>query len=494
MKKILDSVHGYIEIPREYFKGIIDTEYFQRLRRIEQTSTRSIFPSARHDRFIHSLGVYYLGSKIATQIETEVSKFDKDDQLSEATKVLESYKLACLLHDISHSPFSHTFESYFSNRNINLKGILCKLVDKKSFEEDWNAVADPSAPHEIMSAIVSYGVFGAFIDDREADKELVARMIIGLEYSDKIHHSFRNVMISLIHGDVIDADGLDYVCRDTWASGYSTNKVDVNRLINSIKIVKDRHNIYQLCYTTKCLNEIEAVLKVKTFQQHYVINHHTVAYEQKLLIESMKSAAVYHMEGLRNVKDPKIRRHALEDICDIKCFYNPEGNDPGIYTKSTNIHLRLPMDDDYVVLMKHVLDDKYASQWFSRKYTLKPLWKSKADFYQNFDFLRNVHLIKDSWIFHNDCKKYISKTFGIDEEDIWIVKATPKYKGNYAKKVKMFVNNDIITYFELFPLDVNSYEPSNNEFCYIYVPNEMDSSNVLSQLKAEAKKYFMNRE
>ena len=69
-KRILDSVHGYINVPKEYCDKIIDTVYFQRLRRIEQTSGRSLFPSARHDRFIHSLGVFNLNKKIVESITT----------------------------------------------------------------------------------------------------------------------------------------------------------------------------------------------------------------------------------------------------------------------------------------------------------------------------------------------------------------------------------------------------------------------------------------
>ena len=63
-KRILDSVHGYIQVSDNLMKNVIDTVYFQRLRRKEQTSTRALFPSARHDRFIHSLGVYHLGHLI----------------------------------------------------------------------------------------------------------------------------------------------------------------------------------------------------------------------------------------------------------------------------------------------------------------------------------------------------------------------------------------------------------------------------------------------
>lgn len=490
MKKILDSVHGYINIDEDYCDKIIDTEYFQRLRRIEQTSTRSIFPSARHDRFIHSLGVFHLGCKIIRSLEEKIASL-QDDQLDKHKSTFESYRLACLLHDVGHAPFSHTFEKYYDNKHSDLRNILCKLVNIKQFRNDWDAVADPSAPHERMSAIVAIGIFGDFINEKNADKELVARMIIGLKYTDEINHSFDNAMIDLIHGDVIDADGLDYVCRDAWASGYSTTKVDVERLIDSINIVKNRDGKYCLCFSTKCLNEIESVLKVKTFQQLYVINHHTVTYEQELLIEAMKSAAVYHFYGDKNVSDSQKRRKALKKLCNIKCLYDDEGI--GIITDHTKINIKLPMDDDFVSLMKYIQDDKYVHQWFSRKYDLIALWKSKAEFYQIFDNLRDMILTRDSWIFHNDCKSFIANKFGIPENDIWIKRATPKYKDNYAKKVKLYVNEQILDYQTLFPSDIHSYEPPQNEFFYIYVPRTTNISDILKALKEEVVKYFIRR-
>ena len=68
MKRILDSVHGYIFIGKDYCREVIDTPYFQRLRRIEQTSGRALFPCARHDRFMHSLGVFHLGQQIINSL------------------------------------------------------------------------------------------------------------------------------------------------------------------------------------------------------------------------------------------------------------------------------------------------------------------------------------------------------------------------------------------------------------------------------------------
>lgn len=492
MKKILDSVHGYISVDDDYIKNIVDTDYFQRLRRIEQTSTRSIFPSARHDRFIHSLGVFHLGCKFLNTIKTGIEQLNESQRPKDSEVVYESYKLACLLHDVAHSPYSHTFEKYFDNQWSDLKGTLCKLVDNNTFKDDWENQADPSAPHERMSAIVALGAFGDFLNQKNADQELVARMIIGLKYRNNDNYSFRNAMIDLIHGDVIDADGLDYVCRDAWASGYCTTSVDIERLVDSVRIQPDKRNIFHLCFTAKCLNEIEAVLKVKTFQQSFVINHHTVTYEQALLVKAMESAALYHYNDEKNCEDKRKRKEALQKLCCIDSFFK-NGGEPEHITDHTKINIVLPMDDDFISLMKYIKDDKYVSQWLKRQYKLQPLWKSKADFYQRFSHLRNCSLTKDSWIFHDECKQFICKTFNIVESDVFIQRATPKYKENFAKKVELLVNDEIIKYSDLFPEDIHSYEPPKSEFYYIYVPKDKDKNKIIEAICEETKKYFFSR-
>ena len=102
VKRFRDPVHGYITVPTVYCEKFIDCELFQRLRRIEQTSMRVLFPAAHHDRFAHSLGVYHLG-KIA---------FDNLSKNSDSTYNLEQFRstfeIACLLHDCAHAPFSHS--------------------------------------------------------------------------------------------------------------------------------------------------------------------------------------------------------------------------------------------------------------------------------------------------------------------------------------------------------------------------------------------------
>lgn len=100
VKSIKDAIHGYIRLEEPFWK-IIDTAEFQRLKWIEQTSYRVLYPSARHDRFIHSIGVYHLGQKAIQGFLNNCD--DKDAEIVKKYKY--SFLLACLLHDIGHAPF-----------------------------------------------------------------------------------------------------------------------------------------------------------------------------------------------------------------------------------------------------------------------------------------------------------------------------------------------------------------------------------------------------
>lgn len=124
MKRILDTVHGYIMVDESFVDHIIDTQLFQRLRRVEQTSIRAVYPSARHDRFIHSLGVFHIGSLIVTQLRAD-AKANNNWGETDATleKIYGSYLSACLLHDIAHAPFSHTLERYYGQKGFCQKNL-----------------------------------------------------------------------------------------------------------------------------------------------------------------------------------------------------------------------------------------------------------------------------------------------------------------------------------------------------------------------------------
>src|ERR1035437_304018 len=98
IKVIRDSVHGYIEIEQAYITNFVDTQLFQRLRRIEQTSMRVLYPSARHDRFIHSIGTFYLGKKAFKHFKDNFTKENGSLFKEYWEKWETSFVTACLLH------------------------------------------------------------------------------------------------------------------------------------------------------------------------------------------------------------------------------------------------------------------------------------------------------------------------------------------------------------------------------------------------------------
>ena len=114
-KKIRDVVYGFVTLD-EHEQVIIDHPAFQRLRRIKQLSlTDMLYPGATHSRFEHSIGVMQMASDMFDSI---VAKDENqrilEEHLSIDSDCLKYYRkivrLAALLHDVGHAPFSHPGE------------------------------------------------------------------------------------------------------------------------------------------------------------------------------------------------------------------------------------------------------------------------------------------------------------------------------------------------------------------------------------------------
>lgn len=459
IKHFLDSVHGTINIPSEYCDKIIDTCYFQRLRRIEQNSCRSVFPSARHDRFIHSLGVFHLGMLIVDSIKNKCNNLPKN-----AEKIFNTYKMACLLHDVGHTPFSHTFEEFFDRDCI--EAALKAELNNSDFSNDIDN-GRKAAHHEALSAYISLIIFKDVLLSLDVDLELLVRMITGYKYLNNNIPvaSFENSMIELIHGDMIDADGLDYVCRDVWAGGYRNFTIDIDRLINSIEIVYNNTSGYSVAYNAKALNEIETVLNIKNFQYLYVIKHHKVLLEQYLLVEAMKFTACYHLDLPDDSADE--RDNALRSLCDYHAYITPKSLSQSKYK------LHRPTDDDFVALMKlYDTENMYIKQWFSRKYDATPLWKSKMEYFSIFkpvfqslpeEEYKNIHTI----LMSPECKHFLCTKFNLQEKDIIVIEVKPKLR-KLEERIFIKLNDNIKPYSEL-SHDMFSVVGTELPFCYMYI-------------------------
>ena len=289
-KVVRDSVHGYIAVPSVMMREIVDSALFQRLRHIEQTSMRPLFPAARHDRFIHSLGVFHLGCRafdaVRRNAESESTVVGLDacsPEWWDKQEVL--FAVACLLHDCAHAAFSHTYEDYYGLPSVKtgelapleigkrLAGIHGEtmsrldaelvgeyLEDQALCDDLFDKEGEPSGkPHERMSALMIRRYFGDSIERvfaelnatraahganplaiEPVDFALMARMVIGCAYraEPSILHELQNCFIALLNSSIVDVDGLDYMMRDTLNSGISNRNVDYDRLLEALTIRK----------------------------------------------------------------------------------------------------------------------------------------------------------------------------------------------------------------------------------------------------------------
>ena len=214
--EIRDPVYGFITF-NEWEKEIIDHFVFQRLRRIKQLAlTDMVYPGATHTRFEHSLGVMHL----ATKMYDAIIRDDSNKQLlTEKLNYQESglkrdrqlVRLAALLHDVGHAPFSHASEAIISK----------------------NPVTGKPYKHEDYTSVLIKGPLRTVIEDHSINKtnfSITADEIAALiEGNPEILGE--RVFWRLIISSQLDADRGDYLLRDSLHCGVKYGIYDLDRLL-----------------------------------------------------------------------------------------------------------------------------------------------------------------------------------------------------------------------------------------------------------------------
>ncbi len=279
-------VHGFIPFD-EWERDIINHPAFQRLRRIRQLAwTDQVYPGAMHTRFEHSLGVMHIASQLFDAV-CKRSKSILESRLEYSAEGLKRdrviVRLAALLHDTGHAPFSHAGEGLFP-------------IDPKS---------NKTLKHEAYSAAIIRNELKGVIDDHPYNKRnlgITADQIAGLlEGSAKAEH--RVFWRELIDGQM-DADRMDYLLRDSLHAGVDYGRYDWRRLLNTIQAIEiadegDAPQGLRLGVTRGGIHAAEALVLARYYMFTQVYFHKTrVAYD-------------YHI------------RHALKELLGGKQFPPP---------------------------------------------------------------------------------------------------------------------------------------------------------------------------
>ncbi|KAL7091666.1 hypothetical protein ACP275_12G119000 [Erythranthe tilingii] len=259
-KHIHDNVHGNIYLDPLSLK-FVDTEQFQRLRDLKQLGlTYLVYPGAVHSRFEHSLGVYWLAGEAINRLKTfqgrelDIDHFDT-----------QTVKIAGLLHDLGHGPFSHMFEREFLPR------VLPGL--------DWS--------HEEMSLkMIDYVVDEHNIDiDPESlkkVKELIVASENGASKSFKEKLFLYDIVANGRNG--IDVDKFDYLVRDSRACGLGCN-FQFQRVFEAMRVIDD-----EICYRAKEYLTIHKLFATRADLHRTVYTHAKVKAIELMFVDAITNA------------------------------------------------------------------------------------------------------------------------------------------------------------------------------------------------------------
>lgn len=362
-KRIKDPIYGYIKIPVTYMTNIVDTSVFQRLRRVIQTSYSPLYSSAVHNRFVHSMGVFYLGELTVNQLIKEVQK-KVNPPMDFLERIGELFKLACLLRDVGHAPFSHTGEEFYLGEDHDYTQLHNKLIEtigNESFSKDIPEDSSfAAAPHEIMSAIIGISEFEMFFDS-VGQKEFFARCITGYKYSERtINNNIKNCFISMLNSKVIDVDKLDYLIRDAYITGFDTVNIDFERLLSSLTISKENGK-YKIAYYKNAISVIENVVYAHDAERKWIQTHPVVLYEAYILQHIISYLS-------EKIDDNEKKLFSLESL-----------SKRGQQFKN-GLSISLLCDDDIIYLMKNLFHSQLCEEFFERRMRRHPVWKSEAEY------------------------------------------------------------------------------------------------------------------
>lgn len=293
MIQITDPVHGYIRLDG-IFADIVNTPEFQRLRFVEQGSFSPVFPSARHDRFSHSLGTYHLATMFAEHFFENLKKDARVAVKKEDRETLSmTFRYAALLHDVGHAPFSHTTEGFFLEKKEGDMPQVWNRLCREAARQGERFPKDKMVgnAHEIVSALLlqNRDVFLSHKDGAKVDPVLAARMVIGLTYKphelpgvDNELLGVRNCLIQLLNCDVLDVDRLDYMLRDTQMSGYVNAPLDIACLAQSVTGVRDENGMPMIAYREDALRVFDLMFQAKLSHDAWVLAAPAGAYDAAL--------------------------------------------------------------------------------------------------------------------------------------------------------------------------------------------------------------------
>lgn len=236
-KIINDPVYGFITIDDPLIWQIICHPYYQRLRHIHQMAfAHLVYPGAVHSRLHHALGAYHLMTEALNELKRKGVAISPDEE--------QGARIAILLHDIGHGPFSHALES--------------ELIQ--------------GAHHETLSLLIM----------EEMNQQFKGALQTAIDIF--THRHPKRFLHQLVSGQ-LDVDRMDYLNRDSFFTGVAEGVIGYDRIIKMLT-VKDG----ELMVEEKAIYSIEKFLLSRRLMYWQVYLHKTVVSAEMTMVRIIRRA------------------------------------------------------------------------------------------------------------------------------------------------------------------------------------------------------------
>ena len=231
-KIINDPVYGFITIDHPLILQIISHPVYQRLRNINQMAfAHLVYPGAVHSRLLHSLGAYHLMCNAVNELKSKGTVLSPEEELG--------VKVAILLHDIGHGPYSHALENELI-KDVGHEAISILLMQKLNEELDG----------ALQTAI------------------------------DIFTGNYPKYFLQQLVSGQLDVDRMDYLSRDSFFTGVAEGVIGYDRILKML-VIKDG----SLMIEEKGIYSIEKFLVARRLMYWQVYLHKTVVSAEKMLVK-----------------------------------------------------------------------------------------------------------------------------------------------------------------------------------------------------------------
>ena len=257
MEKVIhDPVHGSLRLSGLVLE-LVDAPEVQRLRGIRQLGLANlVFPGANHSRFEHVLGVSHLVERLGNELELP-------------GKELKPLLAAAVLHDVGHPAYSHTLEylmkDYLGKDHMEFAGSILQGKTGAYEREELKEIRKLKVP-SVVDVLSKHDISPAE----------VAGLVLGKHR--------KPYLGQIIHSD-IDVDQMDYMLRDAHSTGVALGMIDVDRLMGTLILHKNR-----LAIESKGVEAVEGFLTARALMFTSVYFHHAVRIAELMLANAVDFA------------------------------------------------------------------------------------------------------------------------------------------------------------------------------------------------------------